>query len=416
MKKAFLLALFCVFSLTAQNSPQDLKYRRSSLSMVLIESENFPNKDAVMSSWNNYITKQFPDKYNKHNIDLKSINLGAINLTEQELLDAGFSTDKKIDENDEFKVKIDKVIKERKLANQLVASWFNLKPDGKYDVSVIQDRGSYNASQLDAGIASDQKRQNASLQDAGKELISNTFITFTKLKFVENEPVARAIRDAAKIAATQSLAGKPQFAIDLAMAGIDKVYEKTKEGYSLWSNTWLYKLSWDDKTLYTIYDLLDNPAEFAKSDALSLEFVNFQSNMSLVTFKLGETRTQEQIIDLALVRNVDNAFAKLQKENDVFKPKVPILTDKPVTAQIGMKEGLKGGEKFEVLEYRQDADGVSFYKKVGTVKVNKKQVWDNRYYAGEKPEKEQLDKDGNPVNATLFKGKAPFGALLKQVK
>lgn len=65
--------------ISAQEPTQDFQYRRSSLSMVLIESENFPNKDAVMDSWNNF---PFPDKYNEHNIDLKSINLEALKLSE----------------------------------------------------------------------------------------------------------------------------------------------------------------------------------------------------------------------------------------------------------------------------------------------------------------------------------------------
>jgi hypothetical protein len=423
----------------AQETPVDVKYRRSSLSMILVESENFPNKEAVMGSWNNY---PFPDKYNKHNVNLKSVNLESIKLSDKEMLDAGFLKDtlktelqllkasiKPVrylnneqtmavvlpDENDEYRLKIEKVIKEKKLANQLVESWF-IK-DGKFDLGLIFDRGSYNASQIDAGNAKDQVKGNASLQDAGKELISNTFTTFTKLKFVENEPIARAIRDAAKVATAKQLAGKPQFLIDKAMQLLDKVYEKTKEGYSLYSNTWLYKLNWNDDCLNSVYDIWDTPSELAKSDKFSLEFVNFQSNMSLVTFSLGETRTQEQIIDLALVRNVDNAFAKLQKENDVFKPRIPVLTGKPLTAQIGMKEGLKGGEKFDLLELGQDSKtGLSVYKKVGSVKVSKKQIWDNRYNAGGKPENEQLDKEGNPINATLFSGKAELGLLLKQVK
>jgi hypothetical protein len=442
MKKFLLFALFTGFSLSAQEAASDMKYRRSSLSMVLIESENFPNKDAVMSSWGNY---PFPDKYNKHNVDTKSVNLDAIKLTDSELLAAGFLKDtlknplqllkaavKPVrylnseqtiavvlpSENEEYRLKIDKMIKESKLANKLVASWFNLK-DGKFDMSLIQERGSYNASQLEAGVASGQVGGiDKILGDAGEELIKNTFITFTKLNFVENEPIARAIRDAAKVEVAKQLAGKPQFLMDKAMQGLDKVYDKTKEGYSLWSSTWLFKLNWDETTANTFYsEIWNTPSKLGTSDLFSLEFVNFQKNMSLVTFKLGETRSQEQIIDLALVRNVDNAFAKLQKENDVFKPKVPVLTTKPVTAQIGMKEGIEGGEKFEVLEFGvDDKTGLTVYKKVGTVKVDKKQVWDNRYNAGQKPEKEQLDKEGNPVSATLFKGKVPFGALLKQVK
>jgi len=429
----------------AQESSKDFKYRRSSLSMILIESESFPNKDAVMSSWNNY---PFPDKYNKHDIDLKSFNINSIVLSEQDLLKAGFLKDtlknplqiakatgslkpvKYLNaeqtiavvmptEKQEYQLKIDKVMNDNKLANKLVAKWFNRNADGKFDMSLIQERGFYNASELEASIAQGQTKGLASLGDAGEELIRNTFVTFTKLEFIENEPAAALVRDAAKAAIAKSMAGKPQMLIDMALKAADATYEKTKEGYSLWSKTWLYQLNWNDSIAAIFYnDLWSNPSAFDKSDLFSLEFVGVQYNQSLVTFKIGETRTQEQLIDLALVRNVDNAFAELQKDNDVFKPKVPVLTVNPITAQIGMKEGLTGGESFDVLEmvFNQKT-GTTEYKKIGTATADKKIIWDNRYNAGEQAE-QVLDKDGNPITATLFKGGKTIqpGMLLKQVK
>jgi len=429
----------------AQESSKDFKYRRSSLSMILIESESFPNKDAVMSSWNNY---PFPDKYNKHDIDLKSFNINSIVLSEQDLLKAGFLKDtlknplqiakatgslkpvKYLNaeqtiavvmptEKQEYQLKIDKVMNDNKLANKLVAKWFNRNADGKFDLSLIQERGFYNASELEASIAQGQTKGLASLGDAGEELIRNTFVTFTKLEFIENEPAVALVRDAAKAAIAKSMAGKPQMLIDMALQAADATYEKTKEGYSLWSKTWLYQLNWNDSIAAIFYnDLWSNPSAFDKSDLFSLEFVGVQYNQSLVTFKIGETRTQEQLIDLALVRNVDNAFAELQKDNDVFKPKVPVLTVNPITAQIGMKEGLTGGESFDVLEmvFNQKT-GTTEYKKIGTATADKKIIWDNRYNAGEQAE-QVLDKDGNPITATLFKGGKTIqpGMLLKQVK
>ncbi len=429
----------------AQESSKDFKYRRSSLSMILIESESFPNKDAVMSSWNNY---PFPDKYNKHDIDLKSFNINSIVLSEQDLLKAGFLKDtlknplqiakatlslkpvKYLNaeqtiavvmptEKQEYQLKIDKVMNDNKLANKLVAKWFNRNADGKFDMSLIQERGFYNASELEASIAQGQTKGLATLGDAGEELIRNTFVTFTKLEFIENEPVVAIVRDAAKAEIAKSMAGKPQMLIDMALKAADATYEKTKEGYSLWSKTWLYRLNWNDSIASIFYnDLWSNPSAFDKSDLFSLEFVGVQYNQSLVTFKIGKTRTQEQLIDLALVRNVDNAFAELQKENDVFKPKVPVLTVNPITAQIGMKEGLKGGERFDVLEmvFNQKT-GTTEYKKIGRATADKKIIWDNRYNAGEQAE-QVLDKDGNPITATPFKGGKTIqpGMLLKLVK
>lgn len=457
-KLAFLFLLGFI-SVNAQDN-KDIKYRRSSLSMILIESDQFPNKDAVMGSWNNY---PFPDKYNKHDIALKSIKIEDIKVTDEELLAAGFLKDtlkmapkimlaekayqaamsneltkgsavplrylnaektiavKLPNEKQEYQVKVDKIIKEKKLANQLVASWFNVGANGGPNMNLISERGFYNASEMDAAIASGTTRGLASLGDAGEELIRNTFVTFTKLNFVENEPVARVARDLAKAKIAQELAGKPQILMDKALQGVDAVYEKTKEGYSLWSKTWLYRLNWNDSIATIFYnDLWSKPADIAKSDLFSLEFVGAQFNNSLVTFKIGEKRTESQIIDLALVRNVDNAFAELQRENDVFKPKTPVFSADPtILAKIGKKEGLKGGEKFDVLERTlNEKTGLTEYKKVGSATVDKKLVWDNRYNAGEEAEEKQLDKDGNPITATVFKGskKIQPGMLLKFIK
>jgi hypothetical protein len=451
MKKTIYTALLTASFLTnnlgfAQDLNNDFKYRRSSLSMILIESDKFPNKDAVMGSWNNY---PFPDKYNKHDIDLKSFNINSIVLSDQDLLNAGFLKDtlknplqiskataslrsikylndeKTVgvlipNEKQEYQLKIDKVINENKLANKLIAKWFNRSADGKFDMSMIQERGFYNASELEASIAQGQTKGLASLGDAGEELIRNTFVTFTKLEFIENEPAAAIVRDMAKVELAKTMEGKPQALVDKSLKAIDDTYEKTKEGYSLWSKTWLYRLNWSDSISAVFYnDLWSNPSAFDKTDLFTLAFVGVQFNQSLVTFKIGETRTQEQIIDLALVRNVDNAFAKLQKENDVFKPKTPVVTTNPITAKIGMKEGLSGGEKFDVLEMTLNPKtGLTEYQKVGSVKADKKVIWDNRYNSGEKSENEQLDKEGNPITATPFKGGKSIqsGMLLKQVK
>lgn len=442
---AFAIALgLCVNVANAQD--QEFKYRRSSLSMILIESEAFPNKEAVQSSWTNY---PFPNKYNEHNIETKSFNSNNIILNDQDLLNAGFLKDtlnnplqivkatsamkplkylnneKTIavvlpTEKQEYQIKIDKVIAEKKLANQIVSTWFNLGKSGKFDMSVIQERGFYNASELEASIAKGQSRGVAALGDAGEELIKNTFVTFTKLEFLENEPVARVVRDVAKDEIAKSMAGKPQILIDKAMQAADAAYEKAKEGYSLWSKTWLYQLNWNDSTSTIFYnDYWSNPSAFNNSDLFKLNFIGVQYNQSLVTFKIGEKRTQEQIIDLALVRNVDNAFAELQKKYEVFKPKVPIISVDPIIAQIGEKESVKAKSEFEVLEMVWDSkEGKTVWKSVGKCKVDKKSpIWDNRYNAGETSE-QQTDEEGNVVIGTTLKGskKIQPGMLIKQIK
>ena len=117
-----------------------------------------------------------------------------------------------------------------------------------------------------------------------------------------------------------------------------------------------------------------------------------------------------------MVRNLNKVFLELQKRNDVFKVWTPLLDfyslvsprleapitveGKTITAKIGTKEGLRGGEQFAVM----DEDG-NFY---GYAIAQKGKIWDNSDEIG--PDGQdyyvpQVDKKGNPVTCTVFKGK-----------
>ncbi len=219
------ICLFGIMQVFAQETNQGLKYMRSSLSMVLIETEGsdisidelfqnpnltnieaFKNgtivkKEHVMDSWNNY---PFPDKYNKHEIITKSAKVDDVVISEEELISLGFKIDTirgvediaHIEElglaklkflNEErteaitlpldfmiFGAKLEKFIVENKIANQIVKTWFNYNPTANtFDMSLIEQRGSYNASEMDVALAKGQARGMASIKDAGKNLISN---------------------------------------------------------------------------------------------------------------------------------------------------------------------------------------------------------------------------------------------------
>ena len=107
------------------------------------------------------------------------------------------------------------------------------------------------------------------------------------------------------------------------------------------------------------------------------------------------------------------------QEYDVFKPKTPLAQvekkGKLCTAKIGLKEGLKGKEKFEVLEQFTNKEGLTEYKSIGTIKVDKKNIWDNQYYASEPP----VIEGEIVIKATHFKGckkKHYPGLLIRQKK
>jgi|TARA_B100000780_G_scaffold120582_1_gene84430 hypothetical protein len=69
---------------------------------------------------------------------------------------------------------------------------------------------------------------------------------------------------------------------------------------------------------------------------------------------------------------MDKVMVKLQKKNEVFKPVFPLRDNFSLAA--GAKEGIEGGETFEVLETKNGK-----YNRIGTMKVDKKRVWDNTW-------------------------------------
>lgn len=445
MKNTHLLLLSLAFaglnltSIQAQNPEEkpDIKYRRSSLHTMILETGDFPRKSVVISAFEK---APFPDKYNEHTIGVKSFNPANYTISDEEKAliykpsklakMAASSGELKIDSvSKELSYRIQKYLQQEKIANKMVAKWFNRQPDGSFDMSLIGERGSYSASDMEANIAKGSARGLSSLADAGEELIGNTFVIISKFNFVSNEIVAALARDLAKASAANI---SIPAAREAAMRAADAAYEKAKEGYSVWASSYLYKLVWNDSISSIFYnDMWVDKSKidpkkveaFDKSDLFKLEFIGDESATGLVMFSLKEKRSEDQIVEIATIRTIDAVYAKLQKKYDVFKPKVPLFTGYPITAKIGMKEGLEGGEKFDVLEQTMDPKtGLTKYVSKGSITVDKNLIWDNRYAAGTDPVvAEPLPEGATPapvIDRTTFKGGKKFysGMLIKQMK
>lgn len=409
----------------SQGSDGTYFYMRSSLEMVYLDSDYFPNKELVDRYWNDYMdpSKNFPNQYNKHGAGIDRVPLGGnTKLSDQEMAKA-----------------ILKYIDNNKIANKLVMRWFNYNKDGKiaYDIDypenpeaminmqTIFERGYYtvNAGDENVMMSSLKRDKDTQIKELSMKLLPFTFMTFTKLDFYENEPVARGVRDAA-IATANAVYQKAindgtdpkvaKFWLDIAVAGAHTLYNSTKDGYTLRTNTWLYRLVWDEETEYFFNnEVVSNPKLLETSNKFKMEFVDCQSNTSTVI--ISATRSFEQIINLTMVRNLNKVFAELQRRNDVFKVWTPLLDfyslvspsltapitvdGKTITAKIGTKEGLRGGEKFAVV----DDDG-NFY---GYAIAQKGQIWDNDDEDDADAQSQyepQVDKKGNIVRCTTFKG------------
>jgi hypothetical protein len=415
-------------------------YRRSSLHTMLIETGDFMKKDLVIGSYN---LAPFPDKYNDHRLEINTFDATPFMLTKEQKAEAK-EADKaekdaaKDNGEKELPLAIEKYFIQNKVANKLVAKWFNRQEDGTFDMSMIHERGSYDATEMEAQIAKGSIRGLASLKDAGEELISNTFVVLNSMNFVENEPIAYAIKESALILANRL----PSLAQTAAKAAAEAAYVATKDGYSVWAVSYLFQLEWNDEIANEFYmemwmdkSNVDSAIKerFDTTSIFKLNYIGFEKAKSLVLIGVG--KSEQQIIQQATIRNVDKVYTKLQKTYDVFKTKTPIYSVDPVVAKIGLKEGIEKNDKYEVLEMVVDKKtGLTKYAVVGTVKVKNANIWDNRYYMGEGeaadmeepadgevvavPDEEEVT--GNrDLDGTHFKGggkKVMTGMLLRQVK
>ena len=445
-----LIMIFTSFEVYSQKN-EDNKYRRSSLHLMMMEDAKLPEKEIIINTFNSY---PFPDKYNDHKINIIRIpnflNDDAESAKEEQKAQKKADKENDVNLTDEEKAKrklikdlkgadktIEKYFNENKVANKMVAKWFNMQADGTMNFDLIGERGQYDATALDVKKADQMSKSvNTQLKDAGVELIDKSFVIINKFKFISNEIAAAIAYEIAKTTlANMKAENKMQQTIKDAFAKKSKqLYEKARKGYTVGTQAILYKLNWSDSIQSIFWNEYFLPADyistlndslrkieidkFNNTDLFQLELVGMEKQTIRVLNLTSEDLNKQQIIGEATRRTMNKVYAKLQKEYDVFKPKMPLLTasKKDCTAKIGMKEGLEGNEKFDVLEKSVDKDGLTIYKKKGVIKVNKKQLWDNQFYAANPPE--QKGKDG-PITATGFKGcKNSFykGMLIKQIK
>ena len=431
MKNSILLitAFFC--SITGFAQDDDFKYRRSSLHTMMVNNpqiviaDNFslPIADITRRS---FTDSPFPTKYDNHDISTDQQSYKFLTLTgqdEEEGKEEG-NEDKVIGPNGKELSKKDSdnvnqiqdFLKKNKIANKMVGKWFNQTNEGAMDDNLIRERGWNNASEADLEDAKAlSKSTNTLIINAGYELIGNTFLVVNQYKFVDNEFVAKPVYQGCLEVAKEIKEEMPR---KLAEKLCEKAYQKM-QGYTIRTKAYLFQLAWNDSISNIFYnnlypaweasaeDLLKTKEAFDNSELFHFEFVGVEKSMNTITSKLDPEKAQsdEQKIQTATARAVDRTYFKLQKNYDVFKPlSALVLGDKPkdCSAKIGMKEGLEGGEKFDVLKPSFNRKtGASEFKKVATITVDKKNVWDNQYIAGQGP---TMEGDEIAIQATKFKG------------
>ena len=238
MKRIYIALIMGIATITASaqtDNGQEMQYRRSSIYSILINH--------IDQKFANDIKKAFlqipvPDKYNDHDLSVKVLSLN------EKLKGA-----KKDDENP----LISEFLTNNKVASRLVGRWFNRDAyTGACNMDLVKERGLYNATEFDRQLALHSARGMAMLQDAGEELIGNTFVLVNDIRYVDKSKGSKIFGSILKVAGGMAsiLTGDDSYAnMAESMGNIAESYK----GFKVRINTFLYRLDWNTEQANLFY-------------------------------------------------------------------------------------------------------------------------------------------------------------------
>ena len=406
------IILLVVFSVFGQGNQQKA-YNRSSIYSLYVTHPGTGMYDEIFKAlWE----LPMPDKFNDHSLSLRLIN----------------AADSKDVSN--FQEGVTNFLSENQIAKRMVSKWFNRdKETGAFNVSLVADRGYYNATQADLNLALQTARGQAMLADAGEQLIPNTFVMVSDVTYVNKQERAEkaaaffaVLAEAAQAASKSSSSSTASVAnLVKSMSDLGGSISDMVAGFTVIMESHLFQLVWDDATASTFYSQYfydaqnideDKKSAFeADENTFKLKYIGSYKATSDKTVMRG-VNNDEEVFRKVLARATDKNIVALQKQFDVFKVVMPVykVQNDKVLVQIGLKEGVSANSKYEVLERVEDENGKISYRRKGVIKPVAKQIWDNRYMA---VEEEAVNANLNYTTFEVVSGSGFYpGMLVREIK
>lgn len=422
--KQFLIALISLVSVFAfaQNKTIVEDYNRSSLYLIPVLHPGTGMYDDIYSTACNL---EIPERYNDHRLSMQFLTENKHNLKSTEEIE-----------------RLKKFCEQNQIAKRMVSKWFDRdKETGTFNVELIKERGNYNASANDIKLSSLTTRGKAMLEDAGEQLIGQTFVIFNDISYIDKEAKAQSIAGWFQIVgsvagAAGNVAGK--FSGGEAFSNYANLTKSFGElgnsvsdaiaGFTVDVHSYLFKLHWDDETAATFYNnyYFDNSnispekknAYENDKTLFKLEYIGDYSAKSTKTVMRG-LKNPKDVFHKVMTRAIDKNIVELQHKYDVFKVTAPlaeITNDGKIKVQIGLKEGVNPKSKYEVIERKIDNDGKISYQRKAIITPVKDKIWDNRCMSVEE-EAQNAD-----IEATYFDVKSGIlselypGMLVREIK
>lgn len=368
-----LIGCLTLFTVSVLAQEPESNYRRSSIYSILINHTDQQFGNEIKEA---FLQIPVPDKFNDHNLSVKVLNI------DKKLAGANKSIENTV---------ITDFLQNNKVASRLVGRWFNRDFfTGQCDMELVKERGLYNATEFDKQLAKRSSRGVAMLQDAGEDLIGNTFVLVNDIRYVDKNKGAKTGASILKALGQIASAYMGSSISDLTDNLGDML--ETIKGFKVKINTFLYKLDWNDEQAAVFYQ----EQYAAKPDATKkanfeaargnykLKYVGKVESSGGTTSFLGINEDEPIVmVRKACQRAIDENVVDLQRNYEEFRTKSPLLSVEPLTAYVGKKEGVTAKSKFEVLEVVELENGKHKYNRVGVIEPIENLIWDNRFMAVE---------------------------------
>ena len=439
MKKMIMLTALAAVSFStnvfAQQDDPDKNYIRNSLYMMKLDEpcpkEDYAEAFKIMSA--TFDTINFArnyERYNDFSLKQRRIDLSKLPEVTQAEKDA-VGKESKLDKMTadilrqqglknslsevEYAARLLKYFEQNKFAQNLVAKWYSkpTTPEGTCefvdDLPMIYEYGMKGLSREAYDNAKATNNLTSMAYNSTNKLLSSTYVCVNRYGYMDAKEVV-----ALTGAVLQATLGDNALA-QLAIKKGTELAEKKVKGYFVRANAYLFKLNWSDELrqkLESNYWDKDKQAQLMNDNDFKIVYVGKSSKRAPAAMSLKSSTTLDKLIARATVRGTDAAIAALQRDHEEFRPMTSLhVIDGKLAAYIGMKEGVKSGDKFNVYEAVQSKDdpNLTEWKEIGSIKAGK-EIWDNRAGAGEQLEGQATDKDDDDDKAsavpyTVFSGK-----------
>lgn len=356
-KKLFVMVLgLTIFLSYCNGQGSAASYNRNSISFFMIShpSDNF-------DTWcvNDFKELQFGDKYD-------------INPLSENVIQASFNRDEKSLTPDQKARQIEDYLNSKSFGKEIVSYWFDRKEDGSFGRKRIEERGLYNATVNKILLANTKKRGLAEIKDEGNKLLGNSYVVVFDVHGID--------KTISKSTAELTWVGF----VDVYIYAIDKselISNQDKWFYSLENSEDKYtdaeiasKKNYFDNAQFKLRHVLTTSTYVTPpvSGTLLNLFLDI-ANSNNKDFKAAEYKgTGESEFKSFIDRAYLQAMTAVEIKRPDFKVRTPILGVHPVTARIGLKEGLRKLQMYTVYEMAlNEKNGKTEPKAVATLLASK---------------------------------------------